>query len=313
MNRRPPVHTSDFGTKSGLPHAVAAATVENLTVEWVPALGGKISSLRWRGREWLLRPQPTFDWAAPRRDYEIAGLCGWDEMFPTIVGPRAPDHGEVWNHPWHQSSDRAEEIGMTCTSVPARFARAVTVLTSDHVRLDYRVQSLATQPFAFLWAAHPLFAVSDADVVSIDGAPLHAVAGSPTLHEVRGGARIDELVEQDAAAKWWNDVDDRVSALRLTRGDHEVSITVDAPVPVHFGLWADRSALAHADNVSLQPALGWHDDLERAMSTGTAPVLAVDETLEWSVHVRFHSVDSGISAEPAEQQIAVTRETKLWV
>ncbi|GAA1158312.1 hypothetical protein GCM10009630_65550 [Kribbella jejuensis] len=106
--------------------------------------GGRWTSLRLAGREWL--------WSGPGlTDGPRTGLTafvdagGVDECFPTIRG--TPDHGALWNQPWHRTgadtvSYGAATLTRTFTSVP------------DLVTVDYRLE--AEPGYRFVWAAHAL-------------------------------------------------------------------------------------------------------------------------------------------------------------
>ena len=93
-------------------------------VEIVPALGGKIASLRLGGREWLWtsdvlpRVAPTEALAADdSASYvRVADTGGYDECLPTVgaaripsdatsyAGLALPDHGELWSQ--HAPTER---------------------------------------------------------------------------------------------------------------------------------------------------------------------------------------------------------------
>ena len=156
-------------------------------VRIVPALGGKITSMRLAGREWLW----AGDAAVPRRvpgeaeradDGEAAYAeradgGGYDECFPTVgactlpnaagafAGVALPDHGELWSaQPW--ADVRAREGGQSVTlawrgrRMPYRFEREVCVTPSGEVEMRYTATNDGRAAMPFLWSAHPIFPVS---------------------------------------------------------------------------------------------------------------------------------------------------------
>ncbi len=268
-------------------HRVETSMGDVAVVE-IPELGGKISSLQWRGREWLLQPSDSHDWSVARTQFEHAEVCGWDEMFPTISG--MPDHGELWNQKWTPSPDRAKELGVECGSIPAYFGRSINAETGDHLRFDYRVLSKSQAPIRFLWAAHPLFTLEAGDELEVIGAPLVRVSGQAAVPMLAGVMKTESLVAAGSSAKWWNNFGFRSQGLRLRRGSHAVELFVDSPHPVEFGVWVDCAKISHEPSISLQPALGWHDDRKMAMENHTAPELMPGAVMEWSLHVRFQTV-----------------------
>ncbi|MFE5812666.1 hypothetical protein ACFQ6S_04480 [Streptomyces sp. NPDC056479] len=127
-----------------------------------PAHGGRWTSLRSAGREWLWhRPAPERNMAAPGDVFVDAG--GLEECVPTVRG--LPDHGDVWSRPWTRTGDTERVQGESFT-----LARTVRT-TTDGAQADY---TLTAQPgFRFIWAAHALLDLSA-------GATLHMPSGAAT-------------------------------------------------------------------------------------------------------------------------------------
>lgn len=97
------------GSVDGFPSVDVTTGALGLTL--IPALGGKVSSLRdlRSGREWLWRhPRLPYRQVAHGSSYvETADTGGWDECFPTVApcaypsepwaGAQLQDHGELWS------------------------------------------------------------------------------------------------------------------------------------------------------------------------------------------------------------------------
>ncbi|MFJ7073770.1 hypothetical protein [Streptomyces sp. NPDC098781] len=127
-----------------------------------PAHGGRWTSLRSAGREWLWhRPAPERNSAAPGDAFVDAG--GLEECVPTVRG--LPDHGDAWSRPWTRTGDTERVDGGSFTL--ARTVRS----TADGARADY---TLTARPgFRFVWAAHALLDLSA-------GATLRMPSGAAT-------------------------------------------------------------------------------------------------------------------------------------
>jgi hypothetical protein len=208
-------------------------------------------------------------------------------MFPTIVGAGLPDHGEVWAREWLPLPTGPLDFAVTCNGVPAVFERSVQLLADGRIHLEYRVKNLSNEPLAFLWAAHPQFVAGELDKITIDGAALEAVT-DPRLKSLGGAAiAVCDIAAPGETGKWWNPLGEVVEGISLERAGTRMSMAVLAPHPIQWGLWVDRGGIAHRDVVSPQPALGWHDDLHRAIATGTAALVAPHETMTWSLWVEF--------------------------
>ncbi|WP_204985110.1 hypothetical protein [Micromonospora globbae] len=145
--------------------AVPPGTVP-LRVDVDTALGGRWTSLRGGGREWLWRgPEPGRDTVSPGAAFVDAG--GLEECVPTVRG--TPDHGDAWSRPWRDTGPGEAVVECPRFALTRRIA-----VRSGAVVADYR---LAADPgYRFLWAAHALLDLSPA-------ARLDAPAGTPTrLH-----------------------------------------------------------------------------------------------------------------------------------
>jgi hypothetical protein len=143
---------------------------QDLVVSVIPALGGKISSIRWLGKELLAHnPRKPFRparYAAPYEDYDASGF---DECLPTIgpcqyleypwEGAELPDHGEVWSLPWDCQIE-ADGLYLRTQGIrmPYIFEKWITLPQPGVMHIRYALTNLAPFPFRYLWSAHPLFA-----------------------------------------------------------------------------------------------------------------------------------------------------------
>ncbi|WP_112672581.1 hypothetical protein [Micromonospora saelicesensis] len=137
-----------------------------LRVAYDAAHGGRWTSLRGGGREWLWRgPEPGRHEVRPDDAFVDAG--GLEECLPTVRGE--PDHGEVWSRPWRDGGPGTAVIERPTFTLTRRIIDSGGVVVAD-----YR---LAADPgYRFVWAAHALLDLSPA-------ARLDAPAGTPTrLH-----------------------------------------------------------------------------------------------------------------------------------
>jgi len=148
-----------------------------LSVEVMPFEGGRISSLKSlrSGLEFLTQsrwsggyPQTGLD--ARFRDGPCAGI---EECLPTVgpsgpetTGGRAPDHGDFWQLPWQvlAASDTGLNMSAVGFSRTFRFSKKLS-LQGNALRVAYRVENSGWRTQSYLYACHPLFAVSVGDRV----------------------------------------------------------------------------------------------------------------------------------------------------
>lgn len=137
-----------------------------LRVAYDAAHGGRWTSLRGGGREWLWRgPEPGRHEVRPDGAFVDAG--GLEECLPTVRGE--PDHGEVWSRPWRDGGPGTAVLERPTFTLTRRITDSAGVVAADYL--------LAADPgYRFVWAAHALLDLSPA-------ARLDAPAGTPTrLH-----------------------------------------------------------------------------------------------------------------------------------
>lgn len=122
-------------------------TVATITTD--PEHGGRWTSLRTGGREWLWhRPVPEREKAVPGGAFVDTG--GLEECVPTVRG--LPDHGDVWSRAWTRTGGTEHVQGESFT-----LARSIRT-TADGAQADY---TLTARPgFRFVWAAHALLDLS---------------------------------------------------------------------------------------------------------------------------------------------------------
>ena len=151
-----------------------------LTVVLDHAHGGRWTSLRSAGREWLWRnPDPEVQRRRQQvqRHDAFVDAGGLEELLPTIRG--VPDHGDVWSRPWVPGREdgcsevACELVGPRGEPVPGRLARRVTS-DAGTVRADYLLQG---PPGArFLHAAHALLELGEDARVEVGPAARVAAA-----------------------------------------------------------------------------------------------------------------------------------------
>lgn len=212
----------------------------------VPALGGKISSLRLGGREWLWtrdtlpRVAPTASAADDGASAVItADRGGYDECLPTVTActvqvPGAgsialPEHGELWTQT--AATERvaapagaaAAVTRWTGQRLPYAFRRTITVGADGTVRMDYALESRGAVPMPLLWSAHPVLPFPPDTRLDL---PIAARVRVWAEHGVAlGGARAEHR---------WPVL--RVGDAQATRfGPREVDFTFPALAPQRFG------------------------------------------------------------------------------
>lgn len=145
----------------------------------IPALGGKIASLRVGAHELLQSPLRPLAPRTRTMAFSDADASGWDECLPSVAdciidtdaGPAAiPDHGDLWRIPWLvlDASPDSATMRARCFSLPLQLTRSLllTETTSGwQLQLLYSLTNLGAWRVPWSWSAHPLFAVDPGDRV----------------------------------------------------------------------------------------------------------------------------------------------------
>jgi galactose mutarotase-like enzyme len=164
---------------------------DRLQIEVLPALGGKIASLRWLPRDLELLQSPLMPYIArtPWMKFEDSDAGGFDECIPSIAEcevdlpsgrVHVPDHGDFWRIPCNCTQlDDGIRMEASSEHFPLRFERTLRVTEdvpqSSHLQppteirkaatleITYRLWNTGPGSIEYLWSAHPLFAVEAGD------------------------------------------------------------------------------------------------------------------------------------------------------
>ncbi|MFD7413806.1 hypothetical protein [Kitasatospora purpeofusca] len=267
-----------------------------LTATTDPRHGGRWTSLRGGGREWLWRRHcPARDTVRPGDAFVDAG--GLEECLPTVRG--TPDHGDAWSRPWRHDG------GTDVLDHPDFVLRRS--LRQDRSGALSATYHLSADPgYRFLWAAHALLDVGP-------GARLLAPAGTATrvFPEAAGlidrpwpanaphltghwptplGLPLDRLGPDDGTAV--GAVLTHCADVSVTDGPDllRLSLRADTGVPLSVALWRNLGgypATGAYRSIGVEPMLGTVFDLAEA-GRGDAAVVPAAGELHWNLTLTAH-------------------------
>ena len=247
-----------------------------LTASTDLTLGGRWTSLRLAGREWLWsRPDPAR--ASVRPGDSFVDVGGLEECIPTVRG--VPDHGAAWSQAWRRVGD--EDV-VTCDDFVLR--RRLTV--DSGVTASYRIE--APPGYRFLWAAHTTVDVSPAaHLVLPHGAPTRVYPddGPSYVDDAWPAGNLDRLGPDDGTAV--GAVVVGASAVGVVDGAR-LDLRLEADAPTAVAIWRNLGGWPAGQpyrSVGVEPMLGAVFDLATAGPDDAATV-PVSGHLEWRLDVR---------------------------
>lgn len=167
------------GAESGKTQTILTLENEDILVEILPEMGGKIVQLSRKssGTDFLKKSQLDLSKAEkPQKgeDFLPPYAAGFDECFPNISPScyqfkgevlQLPDHGELWTQSWNYTSDDKEVTLWTKGGrLNYRFAKCIQLVPTG-IEITYELESFEEVPFDYIWSAHPLLEVDEGDEI----------------------------------------------------------------------------------------------------------------------------------------------------
>jgi hypothetical protein len=289
--------------------------ISPLTVQIDAEHGGRWTSLRAGGREWLwYRDEPRRAHVIPGDAFADAG--GLEECVPTVRG--VPDHGDAWSRAWTVADDAEFRHVVRC----AHFELTRTIDgRAGAVVAEYR---LAAEPgFRFVWAGHALLELSEHALLQVaqntkarlfpEAAPYLRRPWPDGAHWIEGdwpapaGLRLDTLGPDDGSA---------VGAVMHGAGTVATAIVHDGPdrlrmtveadgQPASVALWRNLGGFPQGSqyrSIGVEPMLGRVFDLAQAGEGDCAVTPAAGEVcwrLTITAYHRKEGADNRGSSGPA--------------
>jgi galactose mutarotase-like enzyme len=294
-----------------------------LSIEVLPDEGGRISSFKslHSGMEFLTQSHrrhgsyPQAGFHAAFRDGPCAGI---EECLPTVrpCGPEtdggpAPDHGDFWQLRWSVTSTSSTTVNMFATGF-SRMLRFSKELSLDHDSLCvvYRVENIGSIAQSFLYACHPLFAVSAGDLIFLPrevrelrldysrGKRIGSAGATISWPESQSGIRLDIAGDRDSGTA------EMFYTARLSQGccgihrsatGQTLDIWFDPQRLPYLGLWLCYGGWPEGGSgprqyaVALEPTTSGCNTLSAAERSGSAVTLDPGRTFDWEIRFRIRN------------------------
>ena len=321
---------------SPLPFGSAELCAGSTKAVIIPALGGKVVSLQFAGREWLWggdvagRSVPVD--GAPYDEAADGG--GYDEFFPTIAactlpshlsrygGLSLPDHGELWSQPATFTLETRSEgmyalTGWQGRRMPYRFVRGVFVGNSGSVEMHYAVTNDGDARIPFVWSGQAMLPLKKstrlilpegtrARVWSEEGVELGGQGAYLRWpRAVIGGKLVDFTRPDDVARSYACKIyfDPGAGRAAVEEDGARLEVNFDLAQVPHMGLsinkrgWSPLRRQRALRTIALSPSIGSPDSVTEALSGWRdAAWLEPGERREWRLTWRASVVEAAESS-----------------
>jgi galactose mutarotase-like enzyme len=243
------------------------------------------------------------------------GPCaGIEECLPTVgpSGPEteggpAPDHGDFWQLPWQVLVASDKEISMSAVgfSRTLRFSKQLN-LEDNALRVAYTVENMGSTTQSFLYASHPLFAVSQGDRVLLPseirelrldyskGDRLGTPGSIISWPVTQTGLRLDVAYGPDAGTAemfYSSRLNEAVCGIYREASGQVLEVSFDSKRLPYLGVWLcyggwpidGPEPLQYA--VALEPTIAPCNTLAKAQQTNAAITLKAGETYDWEIQI----------------------------
>jgi len=311
-----------------LTESVAAPLVlqtDTFVVNVLPALGGKIASMRSNGVELLQQPLHSYAPRTATMAFEESDASGFDECLPSVAACEVntpsgivsiPDHGEIWRLPCEVKSQSRKEIHLTAvgSTLPLRFDRRLRLSKSSEggsatLSIAYEVENMGQDTIHYAWSAHPLFAVDPGDRILLPSSVTKVtVEGSAGNRLGAKGAALSWPLAKSAAGNRvaldvTGDVSDNIGdkiyasappegwcAIERKSAGLRVQVEFDPRLSPFLGLWLcyggwPENGTRRQYCVALEPCTSPVDSLAAAMEDGHAKKLAPGQCDFWWMQI----------------------------
>ena len=293
-----------------------------LAIEVLPDEGGRVSSLKslHSGMEFLTQSHRCGSYSQP--GFHVAfqdGPCaGIEECLPTVgqCGPETdgglvPDHGDFWQLRWNVTSASSTTLHMFSTgfSRTLRFSKELS-LKDDTLCIVYRTENIGSTVQSFLYACHPLLAVSAGDLIvlprevrelRLDYSRGNRVGSAGTTiawPESESGIRLDIVGSPDSGTA------EMFYTARLSQGccgiyrratGETLDIWFDPQRLPYLGLWLcyggwpDGGSGPRQYAVAFEPTTSGHNTLSAAERSGSAITLDAGAMFDWEIRFKIRN------------------------
>ena len=294
-----------------------------LSIAVMPELGGKISSLFCKSRDFEAAAQPgqgkTFIKPVADGRFSDYDMSGIDDAFPNIDAETIsyegrvlcyPDHGEIWSREMEILKRDGHSLTMKLSSGRFRYDYEKTVsLDGEEVKIHYEIASRNDAPIPCFWTLHGLLTLKD-DMEFIypgDGRTFINVLDDTPLGE---NGRIYDA-EKDVInfrclpikslarysgkpyyMKYYltDTVSEGTCGVLYPADRVRITYTYDKMMLPWLGVWINGGGFEGDYNVALEMTNGYYDSVGRALENKRICFLKPGEEMSFDINIRIEQI-----------------------
>ena len=283
---------------------------EHLKVRIIPSVGGKISSIYNKEKEFELlfqNKENVYKRANLYDDFSTYDASGFDDAFPTIdacsvrVGEKEilyPDHGDIWSGAFsYEVIDHVVCLNYSSSILEYEYTKKIE-LTDSGLSIEYDIKNTGTHLMPCIWAMHCLINCEEdmRFIFPSKASEVLNVMENKTLGDVGQVLSLtDQLRTVESAAA--NDMKKYYLNGKVNEGccgayypskDITYKVHYDKNVLPYLGIWITEGGFRGDYNCALEPATGFYDNTEQAIKNNTACHLKSNETLTFVLRMTLY-------------------------
>lgn len=288
---------------------------DQLSVQFVPELGGKIISIKDAdGREFLSRSDRPYARRQYGMEFGKTEFDGIDECFPSMGACKYPydgaykdvdmvDHGEVFNMPWTVLSGAGVDMECKGTRFQYVFRRTAT-LEGNVLKLDYTVTNTGSEPLHWMYLFHPLLAADKGTGLTNipDDMPIK-ISYNPgdflgkrfdikpwgQLKDAEGKPFKDDQFrpKSERYYKYHSPKLDKAELVLSHADGSAVKMTWSKDILPFFAVWTSEGSVGGLHHFAPEPSNSSTDNLATAKEAGEESVIPPGGTIKWFINIEI--------------------------
>ena len=280
---------------------------EQIKVDVIPKLGGKIASFFHKGKDFEVLFQPTMEYKIPKlySNFSEFDASGFDDAFPninqeTVDGVNYPDHGEIWTTDFnYHKEDNMIILKADSKILPYSYEKEVNLI-DNALLISYKIKNNGIDPLPCIWTAHCLTKCEeDMEIIfPPETRSFEVVQDSKYLGSV--GSVLPYPYEQYSLNKVFpksankyekyyvnHKIETGRCGIYYPSKDISFIMEYDVEKLPYLGFWVTEGGFRGDYNCALEPSSGYCDAVSIAQKNEKISIIKANEAIEFKLKLSF--------------------------